>query len=88
MLAPKLVESVEEIGLSCELALQKGFEDVRDPRLSVGAVSVDDGSATARVRSSAQGEQPSEDTVDLVRVGDAWRIASLGSRAGGGAPAP
>jgi hypothetical protein len=37
------------------------------------------------VRSSAQGEAPSEDTVELVRVGDAWRISSLG---GGGSAAP
>src|ERR687890_362698 len=36
--APKLIETVKQIGLPCEVALEKGFEDVRDPRLSVGAV--------------------------------------------------
>jgi hypothetical protein len=83
--APKLIETVKAIGLPCELALKKGFEDVRNPRLSVGDVTVHDDTAAARVRSSAQGESPSEDTVELVRVGDAWRISSLG---GGGASAP
>jgi hypothetical protein len=83
ILAPKLVETVKQIGLPCEVALGKGFEDVRDPRLTVGAITVKDGSATAQVRSSAAGQAPSEDTVDLLRVDGGWRIASL---AGGAAP--
>jgi hypothetical protein len=78
VLAPELIQTVEQIGLPCEMALEKGFEDVRDPRISVGAVSVDGDSATAQVRSSAAGQAPSEDSVRLVRVGDGWRIASLG----------
>jgi hypothetical protein len=75
--APQLIETVKQIGLPCEVALQKGFEDVRDPRLAVGAIAVDEDRATAEVRSSAAGEAPSQDTVELVRVGDGWRIASL-----------
>jgi hypothetical protein len=85
VLAPDLIETVERIGLSCEDALKKGFEDVEDPRLAVGTVKVDGDRATAEVRSSAAGESPSEDTVELVRVGDGWRVASLSA---GGAPAP
>ena len=82
ILAPKLVETVEQIGLPCEQALAKGFEDVREPQLSVGEVTVNGGTATAQVRSSAAGQEPSEDTVDLIKVGDAWRIASLGEESG------
>jgi hypothetical protein len=78
ILAPKLIDTLEQIGLPCETALAKGFAGVRDPRVSVGAIKVDGDTATAQVRSSAQGQAPSEDTVDLVRVGDGWRIASLG----------
>ena len=81
ILAPELVETVEQIGLPCEQALAKGFEDVREPQLSVGEVTVNDGTASAQVRSSAAGQEPSEDTVDLIKVGDAWRIASLGGEA-------
>jgi hypothetical protein len=83
ILAPKLVETVKQIGLPCEVALEKGFEDVRDPRLTVGAIRVTGDGATAQVRSSAAGQTPSEDTLELVRVGDGWRIASLGAAAGG-----
>ena len=83
ILAPRLVNTVEQIGLSCEAALDKAFADVRDPRLSVGTVTVKGDNATAEVRSSAAGQEPSEDTVELVRVDDEWRIASL---AGAGTP--
>jgi hypothetical protein len=81
ILAPQLIETVKRIGLPCELALQKGFEGVRDPQLSVGAITVEGERASAQVRSSAAGQAPSEDTVDLVKVGDGWRIASLGAQA-------
>jgi len=86
ILAPALVETVKQIGLPCVAALQQGFEDVREPRLSVGAVAVEGDSATAQVRSSAAGQAPSEDTVELIRVGDAWRIASLSTGAASAAP--
>ena len=78
ILAPQLIETVKRIGLPCELALQKGFEDVKDPRLTVGAITVRHDTASAEVRSSAAGESPSQDTVELVKVGDSWRISSLG----------
>ena len=79
ILAPKLIETVKQIGLPCEVALQKGFENVEDPRIAVGAIDVRDDKATAEVRSSAAGEPPSQDTVELVRIGDGWRISSLGT---------
>ena len=85
VLAPKLIQTVEQIGLPCEKALEKGFEDVRDPRISVGTVTVDGETAKAEVRSSAAGQKPSQDTVELVRVDGGWRIASLGDQ-GPGAP--
>ena len=78
ILAPKLIETVKQIGLPCEVALQKGFEDVEDPRLTVGAITVRRDTASAEVRSSAAGESPSQDTIELVKVGDSWRISSLG----------
>lgn len=82
ILAPKLIETVKQIGLPCEVAVQKGFEGVRDPQLTVGTITVKGDRATAQVRSSAAGQSPSQDTVDLVKVGDGWRIASLGAQAG------
>ena len=80
ILAPELVDAVKQVGIPCELALEKGFEDVESPRLAVGAITVREGRATAEVRSSAEGEAPSQDTIELVRVGEDWRIASLGAQ--------
>ena len=78
LLAPSLVEEVESIGLPCEVALRRGLGDVREPRISIGNVSVDGERASAEVRTAAAGEEPSQDTLRLLRIGDAWRISSLG----------
>ena len=79
VLAPQLIRPVTEAGLTCELALQKGSEGVEDPHLTVGTIAVAGDSATAEVRTSAAGQAPSQDTLELVRLGDGWRIASLES---------
>jgi hypothetical protein len=85
LLAPTLIDDLKKIGLPCEIALQKGLGDVRQPRLIVGRVTVQGKSATAEVRSSAEGEAPSTDSVELVRTDAGWRIASLATPSG---PAP
>jgi hypothetical protein len=77
LLAPKLVSDVESAGLPCELALKQGLGDVSAPKLTIGTIRVTGDSATADVQSSATGEQPSRDTLQLVRVADSWRISSL-----------
>ena len=77
LLAPKLVSEVESAGLPCELALKQGLGDVAAPKLTIGTIRVTGDSATADVQSSARGEEPSRDTLQLVRVDDSWRIASL-----------
>jgi ketosteroid isomerase-like protein len=77
--ADALIEDVEQIGLPCEVALRQGLEDVREPRLTVGAVRVEGDRASAEVRTSAAGEEPSRDTLELVNVDGSWKISSLGS---------
>jgi hypothetical protein len=77
LLAPKLVSDVESAGLPCEAALKQGLGSVSAPKLTIGEIKVSGGSATADVQSSARGEKPSRDTLQLVRVKDSWRIASL-----------
>jgi hypothetical protein len=79
LLAPDLVADVEQIGLPCERALKQGLDQVREPRLTIGAVKIDGDSATAEVRTSAAGEAPSKDTLKLVNINGTWKIASLGS---------
>jgi Putative lumazine-binding len=78
ILAPSLISQVTQIGLPCEKALERGLGKVRDPRLSIGAITVDGSRAHVQVRTSAAGQKPSSDTLQLVKVGGSWRIASLG----------
>ena len=69
ILAPSLIADLKKIGLPCEIALQQGLGDVKQPRLLVGAVKVKGKTATAEVKSSAEGEPPSSDTIELERTG-------------------
>jgi hypothetical protein len=79
--APKLVDKLTQVGLPCEIAMQRSFEDVENPRLTIGRITIadDEKTAKAEVRTSATGQRPSEDTVELVPVeDDGWRVSSLG----------
>jgi hypothetical protein len=87
LLAPALIEDLKKIGLPCEIALQQGLGDVRQPRLIVGDVTVRGKNAVADVRTSAEGQAPSKDTIQLVRTEAGWRIASLATPSETG-PAP
>lgn len=78
LLAPSLIESLDEIGLPCRVALEGSLGDVEEPRLVIGAITVDGDSARAEVRTSAAGQSPSRDTLELVRTEEGWRIAELG----------
>ena len=79
LLAPQLVEEVESIGLPCERALRRGLGEVEDPRLTIGRIEIDEDKASAEVRTTAAGEQPSQDTLELVNLDGAWKISSLGT---------
>ena len=87
ILAPSLIADLKKIGLPCEIALQQGLGDVRQPRLIVGAVTVKGKTAVAEVRTSAEGQAPSKDSVELERTDAGWRIASLATPSEPG-PAP
>jgi Putative lumazine-binding len=77
ILAPALVSDVTSIGLPCPKALERGLGKVRDPRLSIGAITVAGDRASVEVHTSAANQKPSSDTLQLVRVHGSWRIASL-----------
>ena len=78
ILAPQLVDEVKQVGLPCEVALQEGLGDVRDPKLTIGEIKVTGERATAEVRTSAAGQTPSRDVLELVAVDGRWLISSLG----------
>ncbi len=77
LITPALVKGVQEAGLPCELAFQKGLGDVRAPTLKVLSVDVRGDRASARVATGAAGQAPSNDVLRLERAGGGWRIASL-----------
>ena len=77
--APSLLESAQSIGLPCEVAMRTSLGELEEPTLSVGAVTVDGDRASAEVKTSARGQQPSTDTVVLTRQQGRWRVSGLGS---------
>jgi hypothetical protein len=85
LLAQSLLDKMQSVGIGCEQALQQGLGDVKSPKLSVGKITVDGPTARAEVRTSAEGQQPSDDTIELRKVNGSWRISSL---AGGAATGP
>lgn len=76
LFAAALVEKLRAVGLPCEVAVRTGLGGRRNPQLEVLGVEVNGDQALARARSTAAGEQPSTDTLRLVREGGSWRIAS------------
>jgi ketosteroid isomerase-like protein len=64
----------------CELALgRSSLADAISPRMEVRRVQVDGDRASATVRTSAENQPASDDTVELVREQEGWRITSLAS---------
>ncbi len=75
--ADELVQRIRNAGLPCEVALKTGLEDRQNPQLTVLGVEVTGDQALASVRSTAIGEQPSLDTVKLLKQDGGWRVQEL-----------
>jgi hypothetical protein len=76
--APKLADGVEQnAGIPCESAIRPAILAAKDPTLAVLSVHLDGQRATARVRTGAANQPTSDDSIALVKVAGAWRIASL-----------
>ena len=78
LFAKNIVDGLRSAALPCEVALRNStFETLRNPQLTVLGVEVSGDQALARARTVATGEQPSVDTIKLVKQDGNWRIASL-----------
>jgi hypothetical protein len=77
LLSQDLVDKIEAIGLPCESALQRGLGDVRDPTLAINEVSISGSRALVSIHTTATGQQPSDDALQVVRESGEWKIASL-----------
>ena len=80
--APKLLQGLQSIGLPCEIAMRTSLGEVKEPRLTVGTITIDGRTAHAEVKTSAKGQPPSSDTLELSKVSAGWRVSALGSPRG------
>lgn len=85
LLAPALVTQIKTAATrtdpkaTCQTALKDSLRDADTFDLTVEKVVVDGDKATATVTSDAGGGQDRTDTLELVKVGNGWKIATLGS---------
>jgi len=67
-------------GEDCAQLVRSTAGDVRRPQITPVSIRVRGDRADVRVRTTARGQRPIEDTIRLVREGGDWRIAALASR--------
>ncbi len=77
LLSKDLVNKIEGIGLPCESAVQRGLGGVRNPTLEINEVSISGSRALVSIHTTAAGEAPSDDALQVVREEGEWKIASL-----------
>ena len=77
LISRRLLDKVEAVGIPCDVVFRRGLEQVQAPRLKVVGVEIVKDRAKVRVVSSAKGQPPSNDVVELVKEGDGWKIAAL-----------
>ena len=85
VLAPSLLERLASLGLGCDSAMRIFVASVRDPALTVSRITIAGASASAITLSTARGQQPTLEQIELVKTGQGWRLSSLGSGAPAGA---
>ncbi len=80
LFAPNLLQQMASINLPCTTALARSsLRTVVKPTLAVRSVKVTGHSALAQVHTGAANQTPADTTLGLVKVGSAWRLASLSS---------
>jgi hypothetical protein len=84
LLSPELVAKIEDVGLPCEGAMKQGLGDVKSPTLQITDVSIAKGRALVSIHTTAAGQKPSDDALQLVQEDGGWRIASLDDPSGSG----
>jgi hypothetical protein len=83
LLAPTLVDRIKRSGGDCAKVVDSALSDADSFELKVEKVTVNGNRATAVVKSET-GKKDRTDTIELVREGRNWKVASLGA---GSAPA-
>ncbi|MDP1848982.1 MAG: hypothetical protein Q8K79_14415 [Solirubrobacteraceae bacterium] len=76
LFAATLLASLEQRGTNCESAVKDAFDDADSMDLTVDDVTIRGERASAKV-TSGTGSNKKTDTLELEKVGAAWRISSL-----------
>ncbi len=76
LLAQRLLATLEAQGTTCATAVKQAFEDADSMDLTVDEVTISGTKASAKV-TSGTGANKTSDTLELEKVGAAWRISSL-----------
>lgn len=78
LLMPSLLEALKKQGTNCKTAVREALKDTDSFDLTVDDVTIRGTKAIVKV-TSGSGSDKKTDTLELERVGNAWRIVSLGS---------
>jgi len=69
-------------GLRCPARLRRTAGDIEDPRIRIRTIRLRGDEATIEVITSARGQAPAPDAIELLRERGRWRIAALGQQTG------
>jgi hypothetical protein len=76
LFAQRLLSTLEQQGTDCATAVEDAFQDADALEITVDEVTISGNIARAKVTSGTGGSKKA-DTLELEKVGAAWRISSL-----------
>jgi hypothetical protein len=79
LLAKELLDNLKNIQAPCETAIQGGLREVDRPTITIRSVKIDGDTASAVARTDAANQEPSDDTIRLVKEDDDWKVVALSS---------
>jgi Domain of unknown function (DUF4878) len=86
LLAPALVARIKATAVkrgdpkgTCQTALNDALKDADSFELQVKEVAISGTTATATVQSEVTGSKKRDDSIRLTKVGNSWKIATLGA---------
>jgi hypothetical protein len=79
VIAPILIESYLQRGITCRQYWNLGLSHVSKPTLAIGRIVITGSRASVIALTGASGEVSSLDAIKLVKTSVGWRIVSLGS---------
>jgi hypothetical protein len=79
LLAPSLLAALRKQGTNCKTGVREALKDTDSFDLQVDDVTIRGTKATVKI-TSGTGSNKKTDTLELDKVGNAWKISSLGNQ--------